>query len=159
MSYTYRHLVLLPRAYRIHAPLLNKFHPTCISSFNPLTRISPSNASLASIKSINYIILSQVEDDIEKVKNASSQSELVDNFRLFGKNTSELVNRAAKRQGELKDPRLRDDLASARAVLKKNSMMLLTASKVCLAIFGISTNYLILDSFIVLCFDFFLVIP
>ncbi|XP_018025887.1 catenin alpha isoform X2 [Hyalella azteca] len=73
--------------------------------------------------------LQMVEDDIEKVKNASSQSELVDNFRVFGKNTSELVNRAAKRQGELKDPRLRDDLASARAVLKKNSMMLLTASK------------------------------
>ena len=71
-----------------------------------------------------------MEDDIEKVKNASSQSELVDNFRMFGKNTSELVNQAAKRQGELKDPRLRDDLASARAVLKKNSMMLLTASKV-----------------------------
>lgn len=73
----------------------------------------------------------QVEDDLEKVKNASSQSELLDNFRLFGKNTSDLINQAAKRQNELKDPRLRDDLASARAVLKKNSMMLLTASKVC----------------------------
>uniref|UniRef100_A0A6A7FTJ4 Catenin alpha-like isoform X1 n=3 Tax=Hirondellea gigas TaxID=1518452 RepID=A0A6A7FTJ4_9CRUS len=73
--------------------------------------------------------LQLVEDDLEKVKNASSQSELVDNFRIFGKNTSELVNQAARRQGELKDPRLRDDLASARAVLKKNSMMLLTASK------------------------------
>ena len=65
------------------------------------------------------------------MKNASSQSELLDNFRLFGKNTSDLINQAAKRQNELKDPRLRDDLASARAVLKKNSMMLLTASKVC----------------------------
>lgn len=71
-----------------------------------------------------------MEDDLEKVKNASSQSELLDNFRLFGKNTSDLINQAAKRQNELKDPRLRDDLASARAVLKKNSMMLLTASKV-----------------------------
>ncbi|XP_063879839.1 catenin alpha-like isoform X2 [Scylla paramamosain] len=73
--------------------------------------------------------LQVVEDDLEKVKNASSQSELLDNFRLFGKNTSDLINQAAKRQNELKDPRLRDDLASARAVLKKNSMMLLTASK------------------------------
>ncbi|RXG58446.1 Catenin alpha [Armadillidium vulgare] len=73
--------------------------------------------------------LQVVEDDLEKVKNASSQSELLDNFRLFGKNTNDLVNQAAKRQNELKDPRLRDDLASARAVLKKNSMMLLTASK------------------------------
>merc|ERR1711974_424766 len=30
---------------------------------------------------------------------------------------------------DLKDPRRRDDLAAARAVLKKNSMMLLTTSK------------------------------
>ena len=74
--------------------------------------------------------IQQVEDDLENVKNASSQSELLDNFRLFGKNTNDLTNQAAKRQNELKDPRLRDDLASARAVLKKNSMMLLTASKV-----------------------------
>ena len=39
------------------------------------------------------------------------------------------MNQAAKRQYELKDPVLRDDLAAARAVLKKHSMMLLTASK------------------------------
>jgi hypothetical protein len=31
---------------------------------------------------------------------------------------------------DLKDPRHRDDLAAARATLKKNSMMLLTTSKV-----------------------------
>ena len=36
---------------------------------------------------------------------------------------------AYKRQQELKDPAMRDDLAAARAVLKKHSMMLLTASK------------------------------
>lgn len=40
------------------------------------------------------------------------------------------MNQAAKRQQELKDPQMRDDLASARAVLKKHSTMLLTASKV-----------------------------
>jgi len=40
------------------------------------------------------------------------------------------MNQAAKRQQELKDPQLRDDLAAARAVLKKHSTMLLTASKV-----------------------------
>ena len=39
------------------------------------------------------------------------------------------MSQAAKRQYELKDPVLRDDLAAARAVLKKHSMMLLTASK------------------------------
>ena len=36
---------------------------------------------------------------------------------------------AAKRQYELKDPVQLDDLAAACAVLKKHSMMLLTASK------------------------------
>ena len=39
------------------------------------------------------------------------------------------MTQAAKRQYELKDPVQRDDLAAARAVLKKHSMMLLTASK------------------------------
>lgn len=74
--------------------------------------------------------LKVVEDDLQKVKNASSQSELVESFRNFGRNTVELINQAARRQAELKDPKLRDDLAAARAVLKKNCMMLLTASKV-----------------------------
>ncbi|KAI1278083.1 Catenin alpha [Halotydeus destructor] len=74
--------------------------------------------------------LQMVEDELEKLKNASSQSELLETFRRFGKNTVDLINQAAKRQNELKDVRLRDDLAAARAVLKKNSMMLLTASKV-----------------------------
>lgn len=71
-----------------------------------------------------------MEDDLEKVKNASSQVELLDNIKAFGRNASELMNQAAKRQQELKDPQLRDDLAAARAVLKKHSTMLLTASKV-----------------------------
>jgi len=75
-------------------------------------------------------LCSQVEDDLEKLKNASSQSELLDNIKAFGRNASELMNQAAKRQQELKDPQLRDDLAAARAVLKKHSTMLLTASKV-----------------------------
>lgn len=48
----------------------------------------------------------------------------------FGRNANELIKQAAKRQQELKDPQMRDDLAAARAVLKKHSTMLLTASKV-----------------------------
>ncbi|XP_015437961.1 PREDICTED: catenin alpha isoform X1 [Dufourea novaeangliae] len=71
-----------------------------------------------------------VEDDLQKLKNASSQGELLENIKQFGRNASELMNQAAKRQQELKDPQLRDDLAAARAVLKKHSTMLLTASKV-----------------------------
>ncbi|XP_060534035.1 catenin alpha [Cylas formicarius] len=71
-----------------------------------------------------------VENDIEKLKNASSNGELLDNIEKFRQNANELMNQAAKRQQELKDPQLRDDLAAARAVLKKHSTMLLTASKV-----------------------------
>lgn len=74
--------------------------------------------------------LQVVEDDLEKLKNASSQGELLENIKTFGHNANELMNQAAKRQQELKDPQLRDDLAAARAVLKKHSTMLLTASKV-----------------------------
>lgn len=71
-----------------------------------------------------------MEDDLDKLKNASSQGELLDNIKKFGMNATELMNQAAKRQQELKDPQLRDDLAAARAILKKHSTMLLTASKV-----------------------------
>jgi len=67
---------------------------------------------------------------LEKLKNASSQGELMDSIRAFGRNATELMQAAAKRQQELKDPQLRDDLAAARALLKKHSTMLLTASKV-----------------------------
>uniref|UniRef100_A0A6B2E4V5 Putative alpha-catenin n=1 Tax=Phlebotomus kandelakii TaxID=1109342 RepID=A0A6B2E4V5_9DIPT len=74
--------------------------------------------------------LQVVEDDLDKLKNASSQDELLNNMRQFGNNANELIKQAAKRQQELKDPQLRDDLAAARAVLKKHSTMLLTASKV-----------------------------
>ncbi|XP_011871628.1 PREDICTED: catenin alpha isoform X2 [Vollenhovia emeryi] len=71
-----------------------------------------------------------VEDDLKKLKNASSQGEVIQNIKEFGRNAAELIQQAAKRQHELKDPQLRDDLAAARAVLKKHSTMLLTASKV-----------------------------
>ena len=54
----------------------------------------------------------------------------MENIKRFGESAQDLMNQAAKRQYELKDPAMRDDLAAARAVLKKHSMMLLTASKV-----------------------------
>ena len=73
--------------------------------------------------------LRRVEDDIEQLKTASSQAELIESMQRFGDSAHELMNQAGKRQFELKDPAMRDDLAAARAVLKKHSMMLLTASK------------------------------
>ncbi|KPJ05652.1 Catenin alpha [Papilio xuthus] len=75
--------------------------------------------------------LRAVETDLDKLKSASSQSELVESARQFGRSANELAAQAAKRQKELKEPRMKDELAAARAVLKKHSTMLLTASKVC----------------------------
>ncbi|XP_064292985.1 catenin alpha isoform X2 [Plodia interpunctella] len=74
--------------------------------------------------------LRTVETDLDKLKSASSQSELVESARQFGRSANELAAQAAKRQKELKEPRMKDELAAARAVLKKHSTMLLTASKV-----------------------------
>ena len=54
----------------------------------------------------------------------------MESARQFGRSASELAAQAAKRQRELKEPRMKDELAAARAVLKKHSTMLLTASKV-----------------------------
>ena len=68
---------------------------------------------------------------MERFRNATSQQELIDHYNLFNSTVGDLAMKAAMRQRELKDPRMRDDLASARAMLKKNSLMLLTASKVC----------------------------
>ncbi|XP_031767829.1 catenin alpha isoform X2 [Galleria mellonella] len=80
-----------------------------------------------------HLLLSKlrtVETDLDKLKSASSQSELVESARQFGRSANELAAQAAKRQQELKEPRMKDELAAARAVLKKHSTMLLTASKV-----------------------------
>ncbi|XP_074643646.1 catenin alpha-2-like [Tubulanus polymorphus] len=73
--------------------------------------------------------LKHVEDDLDHIKNARNQQELMQFFRQFGQNVMELSDAAGRRQNDLKDPRRRDDLAAARATLKKNSMMLLTTSK------------------------------
>ncbi|XP_014661382.1 PREDICTED: catenin alpha-like [Priapulus caudatus] len=73
--------------------------------------------------------LKVVEDDMGNIKNASNQQELLDSYKNFSKNVNELTQQARKRQQDLKDSRRRDDLAAARAVLKKNSVMLLTTSK------------------------------
>ncbi|KAJ0169650.1 hypothetical protein K1T71_014835 [Dendrolimus kikuchii] len=80
-----------------------------------------------------YLLLTKlntVENDLDKLKSASSQSELVESARQLGRSAAELSAQAGKRQREMKEPRLKDELAAARAMLKKHSTMLLTASKV-----------------------------
>ncbi|XP_067934469.1 catenin alpha-2-like [Watersipora subatra] len=79
-----------------------------------------------------YLLLKSlraVEEDVHRLHQASSQQEVIDSFRSLGRRVVELADRTGRRQMDLKDPRRRDDLASARAVLKKNSLMLLTTCK------------------------------
>lgn len=82
-----------------------------------------SKTFLAGVRFISVFLISF------QLKSVSSQAELVESMKRFGVSAQDLMNQAAKRQYELKDPAMRDDLAAARAVLKKHSMMLLTASK------------------------------
>ena len=63
-----------------------------------------------------------------QLRNARSQAELAESMERFGASARDLMSQAAKRQNELKDAAMRDDLAAARAVLKKTSAMLMAAS-------------------------------
>lgn len=71
-----------------------------------------------------------VQQDIESLRNASSQQEVVESHEKFCHNTDRLFHEVDMRQRELKDERSKFELAAARAVLKKNRTLLLTASKV-----------------------------
>lgn len=46
--------------------------------------------------SITFIV--QVENDLDRIRNASSHQELMDSFKEFGKSVVELSERAAQRQ-------------------------------------------------------------
>ena len=72
----------------------------------------------------------QVEDDIERIRNVSNQQELMSSFRDFGQTMVEATERAGRRQEDLKDSRRRDEIAAARATLKRSAPILLTSSKV-----------------------------
>jgi catenin alpha len=72
--------------------------------------------------------LKMVENDLVNLKNASSQQEVLDSKNSLWNNTDKLISEVDMRQP--KDERSRFQLAAARAILKKNRTLLLTASKV-----------------------------
>jgi catenin alpha len=86
---------------------------------------------LADIIDVNLLLkqLQRVENDLENLRNVNSHDELMVSIGRFNTSAHDLMSQAAKRQYELKDPAMRDELAAARAVLKKHSVMLLTTSK------------------------------
>lgn len=79
---------------------------------------------LADMVDVNALIgsLRIIEEDIEGLRDATSQQEVVSRYETFGSHVVDLSREAARRQQELTDGRLRDDLASARATLKRNQV-------------------------------------
>ena len=69
-----------------------------------------------------------VQKSVVAVKESTNPEELVKNFMAFGTDLAKLNHATMLRQNDLKDSRRRDELAAARADLKKNSMMLYTSS-------------------------------
>lgn len=86
---------------------------------------------LADLIDVNLLLraVQVVQQDLNNLKNSSNQDELTHHFKNYGRDIIELTNHAGKRQINIWDPKLRDELASARATLKKHSIKLFTAGK------------------------------
>ena len=80
-----------------------------------------------------HILMGKVQttmQDLMYMRQVSTQPQLMEGMRRLEKSVSHLSQHAGKRQKDLKDPEMRDNLAAARAVLIKQSPMLLTSSNV-----------------------------
>lgn len=87
--------------------------------------------SLADVIDVNSLLRSvqTVQQDLINLKNSSNQDELNHHFKNYGRNLVDLTNQTGKRQVDMRDPKLKDEIASARASLKKHSLKLFTSSK------------------------------
>ena len=80
-----------------------------------------------------HILMGKVQttmQDLMYMRQVSTQPQLMEGMRRLEKSVSHLSQHAGKRQKDLKDPHMRDNLAAARAILIKQSPMLLTSSNV-----------------------------
>lgn len=71
--------------------------------------------------------LKRVENDLENLSKVSSQTELMESMQRFGISAKDLESQAGRRQQELMDPAMRDDL-----VEEKN---FITGNRLCLTLF------------------------
>ncbi|XP_027694910.1 alpha-catulin-like isoform X1 [Vombatus ursinus] len=69
---------------------------------------------------------------MEQLESVRSFQEFVQIFSQFGNEMVEFAHLTGDRQNDLKDEKKKAEMAAARAVLEKCTMMLLTASKTCL---------------------------
>ncbi|XP_006630868.2 catenin alpha-3 [Lepisosteus oculatus] len=89
---------------------------------------------LADIIDVIYLLehLSTVQKTFEILRTSSNKIDLKKAYQQFGKELNVLDNLAHKRQQDLKSPDQRDEMASARGLLKQNSSLLYSTSSACL---------------------------
>ena len=73
----------------------------------------------------------QVTRSLGRLESVTNFTEFVKAFSVFGAEMVELAHVTGERQNDLKDERRRAQMAAARQVLERSTMMLLTSSKVC----------------------------
>lgn len=64
-----------------------------------------------------------------EILKTTSADQINEELTRYNQLTTQLLHQSGQRQHELTNPQLRDDLAAARAILKKTSTMLLSATK------------------------------
>lgn len=74
----------------------------------------------------------RVSISLNRLENVANFTEFVKAFSQFGTEMVELAHLTGDRQNDMKDDKRRAQMASARMVLERSTMMLLTASKACL---------------------------
>nr|XP_022918020.1 alpha-catulin isoform X2 [Onthophagus taurus] len=89
---------------------------------------------LADIVVVKQLLLAKdkVERSLDRLESVNNFTEFVKAFSHFGSEMVELAHLTGDRQNDLKDERRRAQMAAARQVLERSTMMLLTSSKACL---------------------------
>ncbi|XP_031355685.1 alpha-catulin [Photinus pyralis] len=89
---------------------------------------------LADIVVVKQLLLAKdkVQRSLGRLESVNNFTEFVKAFSQFGAEMVELAHLTGDRQNDLKDERRRAQMAAARQVLERSTMMLLTSSKTCL---------------------------
>lgn len=89
---------------------------------------------LADIVVVKQLLLAKdrVARSLGKLESVANFTEFVKAFSVFGAEMVELAHVTGERQNDLKDEQRRAQMAAARQVLERSTMMLLTSSKTCL---------------------------
>ncbi|GFG30469.1 hypothetical protein Cfor_09311 [Coptotermes formosanus] len=89
---------------------------------------------LADVVVVKQLLLAKdkVARSLGRLESVTNFTEFVKAFSQFGAEMVELAHLTGDRQNDLKDERRRAQMAAARQVLERSTMMLLTSSKTCL---------------------------